>query len=553
MLLKEFVKSEINKYIPLTAEIEERRMPTSVQVKDYYENDYNGLWSWYLSNLRNGEFEELTGNELKHGLLKRFLRDQFQATGPLNKKLLLVSIPDEIHQDIKVLEEFLSEYFHLKDDYTNIVIDKLTRGTVYKHENHYLIQDKLTNFNDEWFLEMKKDVSISGNSSKDATDSAENCGQEMEDDSPRRDSDSSDSYSILTGDTFDTESHSIVLNFKHPEVMVKPITKTTQRIVRISPGNNIGSPAESQVSIVTHGDDLESYRGEALVQTVTRAIDEDEEDEDDDDHHHDVESADDMKSKDISIPPSISISDNFGTFRLVLQSILITNKETEQIFTGIRQSENDRSNADINDDWLLYDTDFNLGNLQMLSLYDILDFSKFLPKILFYSMIHVKDSVDDNTELSLQHLITVNNTLTNGNMYSPHEVDDSMSELSSDNSIECYTGNSNDSIADEPVIGLYSPATAATAGHRSIRTVESIGAWALNRSNTKKSMETVQNTVSRDSRGNFMNRIKSQPMPVLLQTLNSNIDEEAIKIKKNLAKVRARQRKKSTSHNCSIM
>ncbi|CDO91738.1 unnamed protein product [Kluyveromyces dobzhanskii CBS 2104] len=539
-------------------------MPTCVQVKDFYQNDYNGLWSWYLSNLRKGEFEELTGNELKYGILKRFLKDQFQGTGPLNKKLLLVSIPDEIHQDIEVLEEFLSEYFHLRDGHTNIVIDKLTRGTIYNHESHYLIQDKLTNFNDEWLLEMKKDVSITGNDGKNATDLTENCRQIVQDDSPRQESDSDDGYSVMTGDTFDTESHSIVLNFKHPDFMTRPKSTVTKRVIRIKPENHTGSPPESQVSILTHGEDLESYRGEELVQTVTRTVDEDDEDNEDVNSfngngvftgHRDIESDDDIKSRDISIPPSISISDDMGTFRLVLQSILIPNKETGQIFTGIRQSENDRSNADINDDWLLYDTNFDLGNLQMLSLYDILDFSKFLPKILFYSMIHVKDKylLENNEENSSQQFITAKNTLVNGNSYATHDADDVLSELSSDNSIEGFNGDSNNSIIDEPVIGLYSPTTAATAGHRSIRTIESIGAWALSRSNTKKSMDTVQNTISRDSRGNFMNRIKSQPMPVLAKTLSMNKNDKTIKIKKDLAKVRGRKRKKSISTNCIIM
>ncbi|KAG0685328.1 hypothetical protein C6P41_000142 [Kluyveromyces marxianus] len=477
-------------------------MTNSVRIKDYFDNDYNGLWSWYLYNLRKGEFEELTRNKLKSSLLKRFLREQLCEVTPLNKKLLLVSIPDDIHEDIKVLEEFLSEYFHLKDDHTNIVINKITRDTIYNHENHYLIQDELANFNDEWFLNMKRDVSV--NNTSEEPDSPESCG--------------------------------------------------------ITPENNLGSPTESQVSIMTHGEDLESYRGEALVHTITRTVEEVAEEATSNDDY-DEDSVDDMKSNNVSIPPSISISDNFGTFRLVLQSILIASNETDQVFTGIRQSENDRSNADINDDWLLYDSEFNLDNLQMLSLQDIFEFSRLSPKILFYSMIHVKENMNTECSMSPDQRITMQNTISNGFLRtstagnnSSMGTGNSYSELSSENSIQEYTvDDDNDSIAEDPAICLYSPQTAATAGHRSIGTTESVGAWALNRSNTKRSMEYIDNSVSRDSRGNFVNRIKSQPMPVLLKSLSTNVDSETAKIKKSLAKSKARYRKKSSPNNCIIM
>lgn len=533
-------------------------MTNSVRIKDYFDNDYNGLWSWYLYNLRKGEFEELTRNKLKSSLLKRFLREQLCEVTPLNKKLLLVSIPDDIHEDIKVLEEFLSEYFHLKDNHTNIVINKITRDTIYNHENHYLIQDELANFNDEWFLNMKRDVSV-GNTSEEP-DSPESCGQPIKECSSNQDSDASERYSVVTGETFETESHSIILNFKHRQVENKPTNPTFKQITRITPENNLGSPTESQVSIMTHGEDLESYRGEALVHTITRTAEEVAEEATSNDDY-DEDSVDDMKSNNVSIPPSISISDNFGTFRLVLQSILIASNETDQIFTGIRQSENDRSNADINDDWLLYDSEFNLDNLQMLSLQDIFEFSRLSPKILFYSMIHVKENMNTECSMSPDQRITMQNTISNGFLRtstagnnSSMGTGNSYSELSSENSIQEYTvDDDNDSMAEDPAICLYSPQTAATAGHRSIGTAESVGAWALNRSNTKRSMEYIDNSVSRDSRGNFVNRIKSQPMPVLLKSLSTNVDSETAKIKKSLAKSKARYRKKSSPNNCIIM
>ena len=143
-------------------------MPKSVRVGDYYDNDENGLWSWYLKNIRSGDFEELTQNELKFSLLRRFLYNKFikepgesgahsaSTTGPIaNAKILFISIPDNIHSDISLLETFLKEYFHL-EDLANIKIIKLTHDKCYNHENHYVLIDTVNNFDDPTFLEYVK-------------------------------------------------------------------------------------------------------------------------------------------------------------------------------------------------------------------------------------------------------------------------------------------------------------------------------------------------------------------------------------------------------------
>ncbi|CCK68812.1 Gis4p KNAG_0B03710 [Huiozyma naganishii CBS 8797] len=126
-------------------------MQKSIRVNDYYDNDDNGLWSWYLQNIRSGDFEELTHNELKYTLLKRFLKNHFTSLEGINSKILFISIPDKVHSDISVLETFLKDYFHL-EDLQNIKIQKLTTSNCYNHENHYLLTDTLNNFNDRKFL-----------------------------------------------------------------------------------------------------------------------------------------------------------------------------------------------------------------------------------------------------------------------------------------------------------------------------------------------------------------------------------------------------------------
>ena len=164
-------------------------MPKSVRVGDYYDNDDNGLWSWYLDNIRSGDFEELTQNELKFTLLRRFLYNKFikdneeenqtnnegstVPTSYKNSKILFISIPDNIHSDISLLETFLKEYFHL-EDLTNIKIIKLTHDKTYHHENHYVLIDTLNNFDDPTFLEYvnPKDYKYSGSLSQSQQNSS---------------------------------------------------------------------------------------------------------------------------------------------------------------------------------------------------------------------------------------------------------------------------------------------------------------------------------------------------------------------------------------------
>lgn len=130
-------------------------MLQSVKVADYYDNDDNGIWSWYLANIRNGSFEEILNNPLKFTLLKRFLNAKFVSSK--NEKILFVSISDSLYHGLKILEDFLKDYFKL-DDLDNITIQKLNNddgkdtARIYNHENHYLLIHRLNNFNNSFLL-----------------------------------------------------------------------------------------------------------------------------------------------------------------------------------------------------------------------------------------------------------------------------------------------------------------------------------------------------------------------------------------------------------------
>ncbi|SJM87149.1 uncharacterized protein ZBIST_3338 [Zygosaccharomyces bailii] len=374
---------------------------------DYFENDNNGLWSWYITNIRNGDFEELTGNQLKRSLLKRFLHiylDPEFSSRP-DTKVMIVSIPENIHRDLALLESFLHEHFHLDD----MQITKLTTSHVYNHENHYIVTDKVNNFKDPGFLQFaSKNIQLAGTAGAlgdDMMKYREQNGNGIPSPPPS-------SVQMVKNNTEDSsedaegDDDSIVIDFVHHGHHPVP-NPTIQQTETVSTNDDAAS-IDSCDSVVAAGTDA-SYEGPPLSLTTTRTGESCFSSEEDDSELASVDSTsqtcdDDWSSSQIdtfmSILPSISIEDSFGHFRLVLQSVLFQNPVNKEIFTAIRQSNNEPTIADVNDDWLLYDSDFSMDNLQMLTLQDLTETNTHCPKILFYSLVEVPERVirDSETE-----------------------------------------------------------------------------------------------------------------------------------------------------------
>ncbi|SCU88845.1 LAMI_0D11518g1_1 [Lachancea mirantina] len=640
-------------------------MPVTVKVKDYFENDDNGLWSWYLSNLRSGRFEELTGNSLKIALLRRFLNEQLlSATVPFNKKLLLVSIPDTVHENSKLLENFLRDYFHL-GDLDHIQIRKLTDQQCYNHENHYLISDNLNNFNDRSFLEMGnrshalasnpqigpltsnyQHSVLSGETGFDSLRSSVHdqaspapqlppsqvIMQPQENDGgyqlpePSQSSSQVQTVSILnSSDDFedsDAESSELMLNVGHSRKPVKgnnyhPLSKSM--VSALSQHNRSDNFTSADTSVYSGEMDYVPYEGERLAHTITHEDDGSSSAADGDciselssvDHSlnslsYQSEDSEDSHSL-ASIFPSISIADTFGRFRLVLQSILIQHPETRQLFTAIRQSNNNPTVADINDDWLLYDEKFSMGNLQMLALQDVLGMNRYFPKILFYTMVMIteetapetqeyyplsdkemqKYSVSTSTisENTLKLQATLNSTLTNMQTYSINDDHNSIPQNTNDISdVQPYSpdyGDEYDDTDDGQVVPLYAATrtNSKSSAHRSIRTINSIGDWAFRHDMASKnalskvstaedyhfSDDRVKKTMSKSSSKHGLSRIatlgslntversKSTPLPTILKTFSS-VDDEVVYLKKRVEKFKRKKKsKKKPEANCIIM
>lgn len=671
-------------------------MQKSIKVDDYFDNDDNGLWSWYLSHIRSGDFEEFSRNKLKVTLLRRFLNSHFDSNRShygQNTKILFVSIPDKVHRDLSLLENFLRDYFHL-EHLEHIEITKLTQSPVYNHENHYILIDKLNNFDDPTFLQFAStrwQQQLSNQQSNRLSDrqsgsipnndsSVEFNKKPCDTVTERSRAGSLSSFSANSGpsdlgsDTGglqnievrsiqsestagqfnqipinsindqDDENESIVLDFSHSLLRKQMEEKksqaqrirqqeysadTNQTITNLhtndkdTNASDIYSPAISEnVSINSYEDESmrdgsdsitakDSYSGQPLVLTTTHYKDDTQGSSDDSQEeniselssvsrsmkslgsqtslgdNNDYENNSDSSDYSVvSILPSISISDARGHYRLVMQSSLLQDPETKEIYTAIRQSNNQPTVADVDDDWLLYDSQFSMNNLQMLTLQELLDMNRSFPKIIFYSMIVVSDEQQELLQWS--NGMTQKEDTADASSSIPRA--DSYASMSRDPQ-QFYANMDDDdtSLSEQSGPMMYAPTrlqSNTSTAHRSIRTVNSIGDWAFVHKNETKRQGSHRGSTSQagvsgvqfdsdnqnlqflhpervHSRNglskvstmaslNPVERSKSTPLPVILISF-SNLDGESKHWKDKITTFRRKKNHRQHEKGCIIM
>lgn len=671
-------------------------MQKSIKVDDYFDNDDNGLWSWYLSHIRSGDFEEFSRNKLKVTLLRRFLNSHFDSNRGhygQNTKILFVSIPDKVHRDLSLLENFLRDYFHL-EHLEHIEITKLTQSPVYNHENHYILIDKLNNFDDPTFLQFAStrwQQQLSNQQSNRLSDrqsgsipnndsSVEFNKKPCDTVTERSRAGSLSSFSANSGpsdlgsDTGglqnievrsiqsestagqfnqipinsindqDDENESIVLDFSHSLLRKQMEEKksqaqrirqqeysadTNQTITNLhtndkdTNASDIYSPAISEnVSINSYEDESmrdgsdsitakDSYSGQPLALTTTHYKDDTQGSSDDSQEeniselssvsrsmkslgsqtslgdNNDYENNSDSSDYSVvSILPSISISDARGHYRLVMQSSLLQDPETKEIYTAIRQSNNQPTVADVDDDWLLYDSQFSMNNLQMLTLQELLDMNRSFPKIIFYSMIVVSDEQQELLQWS--NGMTQKEDTADASSSIPRA--DSYASMSRDPQ-QFYANMDDDdtSLSEQSGPMMYAPTrlqSNTSTAHRSIRTVNSIGDWAFVHKNETKRQGSHRGSTSQagvsgvqfdsdnqnlqflhpervHSRNglskvstmaslNPVERSKSTPLPVILISF-SNLDGESKHWKDKITTFRRKKNHRQHEKGCIIM
>ncbi|AET39141.1 Gis4p Ecym_4061 [Eremothecium cymbalariae DBVPG len=407
-------------------------------------DDCNGLWSWYLHNLRCGEFEELSSDIVKCRLMKRLVKEYSGGTMSASNRVLLVSVPDDIRQGASILEEFLRSSLPGMREVRDGNITKLTgRKDLLNGEDHYLINDTkggvagvgltanrpVESFGSHFQRQDQCDNEFSfghSNASLEETLNVSLCANtglenvagistqlkgigfdpvsndisymQQNIDVDRRE------HTLDGGGVGDTEVASekprngerFTTSFKANSLTAVDNSKLFTFGLSSSA---ISTCKNSEEVSIRSSESYQSYDGEVLARTLTReehiqgsccpTEHRHEELYNEGDSTSELSSACNSVSSDCSIFPSISISGDEGDFRIVLQSILIYNTTLDQLLTAVRQSNNDTTVADINDDWLLYDERFSMNNIQMVSLIDIFEMNGVFPKILFYSVVAI--------------------------------------------------------------------------------------------------------------------------------------------------------------------
>lgn len=120
-----------------------------------FNNDIDGIWSWFLSNIKNENFSELTDLSFKYELINKFLEENFNNSSYQSDnsglRFFFVSIPDKVNDEMHVLIKLLRKYLNT-NDLTHIEISKLTNSNnTYNHEKHYVLKNSLNNFRSDSF------------------------------------------------------------------------------------------------------------------------------------------------------------------------------------------------------------------------------------------------------------------------------------------------------------------------------------------------------------------------------------------------------------------
>ncbi|AGO12672.1 AaceriADR198Cp [[Ashbya] aceris (nom. inval.)] len=322
--------------------------------------EYHGLWSWYLGHLRQGRFEQLVEDETRYSQLRAFLRDRFKHSMGQERRLQLLSFPASVSCDFKILEEFIRQQGN-----TSVGIPHVLAAET---EKHYLVD---------------------GNYKVHAL---EGFNLSLPEDEP-----SDTDIVSIDGSSEITSGKSLVFDFKPRS---KQSNSNPLYSVRSSHSSEIynRSVRESAVSCldeisIRSNDSYESFSGQELVRVLTHESYNQEYHYDSNEAHLIRGSYSDISSlsrdSNHSVFPSLSITNGFSKFRVVLQSILVYDCERDRIHTAVRQYNNNPNIAHCSDDWLLYDYKFSLDNLRILSFVDLMELNRVHPKMLFYSVVEL--------------------------------------------------------------------------------------------------------------------------------------------------------------------
>lgn len=365
-------------------------IPTFIY-KDFEESttyNYNKVWNWYLNNLKNGEFEQLLHNTKNSTQLDKFIDD-------LNDGVTLILIIPNIINSTILLRDLLTKFFEqngsqapIEVTITNLGLLKQSQSSIIVASSNFINNTDLksqqfsfgplSNYNQA--VELNSIISGESGYTPSETD------QPIEPTAPT-------TISSLSHNDMIDDSESSIDSF-HPSGSIPPSPKYS--LTRVTTIQNDGSL--THVPNTPNSSEINS----PLIQVETKESEDigttdDEEGKDDvesssfvgDVESHDVNSvvySDDSSIESLDYVPSMITARTKKLnvrYKLILNNILFRDENKERR-TAIRQNDEDG----MCDDWLLYDSNFRMDNLQLLDLRGVLEMMKFdYKKLLFYDLV----------------------------------------------------------------------------------------------------------------------------------------------------------------------
>ncbi|CCD26333.1 uncharacterized protein NDAI_0H01590 [Naumovozyma dairenensis CBS 421] len=365
--------------------------------EDNIKKDDNEVLSWYLRNLREGRFENIIEDRAKNYHLNTILDRQLfdnKQYGATNK--ILVSTLTSIDEIVSIKDIFLGQLFdHERLQYIEVEELKSLKGD--NKETHYFLTDHLNSFND-LLLEEERLQTYSTNHSQHYFHRAMKNEKKKKKRKKKK-----------------TLVRHLVLMRRNKRTMKKQMPYSLIFESRLRQSNRISklghqyTPYHSDsISINSFGSQNDESFSHATSLTRVKCNEHIEEGSSEfskslnslsTDFPSSIEKSEFEKKEEgdkilmdyeeaLSVPvvPSISCHHPYGQIRFVLQSIVFKSVRTAELLTAIRQSSADRIVATSSDEWLLYDSDFSLNNLEISTLQDILYPNYENPRILFYTM-----------------------------------------------------------------------------------------------------------------------------------------------------------------------
>lgn len=430
----------------------------------HIEHNYNTLLSWYLTNLKNGEFEQLTHNKQRSKQLEIFLNTQFQDFGYDSEKVFLViSLPSMISPEIsaRILPDLLLKVFsHIEGTKPpKISITSIGQNSI-TNEQLYIVRNISDNF------ETKSQLSFGVNSRHGGTagennNNINNNGSNSSNNVELNSIISGESgFSLCSTNSSIPSSHVMENKIFHsvPSIDIDQIEDTAQprnsdvdnlsidsynpeyeqsigsenNLTRVSTNEESVIEQPPMVKIQSVKSDYDNSPSQNLnhSQSVsTHTVNQT-------DKQSFISDTNSQFSQDTSFlggnflkqyPSIVTTNTSIGTsiqYNLILDSMLFINVDDGLITTAIKQSTDnstlnqsayDEDYDDDEEEWLLYDENFSLDNLQLLNFDEVIESTPHTEKVLFYSLVSTRIRPNSEDELDIDDEYDENNANDNSN------------------------------------------------------------------------------------------------------------------------------------------